>query len=124
MVTVTYETLTDVINALSADAATAEAILMQAAYRISGYGYAMTVISGVEGARTGTYTAAETGWLIAVAVQIYVEYYKSAGASSQSFGLGGISTSQSTSQSKGMGAADALAKEAAERLTSRTIVRT
>jgi hypothetical protein len=122
-VTITYESLTDLVNDLSSDAATAEAILMQAAYKINGYGYDMTVISGSEESRSGSYTEAEAGWLLNVAVQIYVEYYKTAGASSESYSLGGINSSQSTSQGSGRGTSDALAKKAANQLNGRSFVR-
>ena len=123
MVSVTYTTLTHLVNDTSIAPATAEEIIDQAINILNTYGCSLSNMTGVAGAKTLTVTSAEAGAVIAVAVEIYSQYYVSSGASSNSYGLGPLSVSQSSS-SQGTGSVYAVAKDAADRLHVDSILRT
>jgi hypothetical protein len=97
-----------------------EACIDQAIDKINGYGYQYGItipnMGGVAGAKTWTGTSAEAGFIRSIAILVYAAEYKGAGAASESYGLGSLSHSQSTSSSTSMagGAIDELAREAAE----------
>ena len=99
-----------------------EACIDQAIDKINGYGlqYGINIpnMSGASGSKTWTGTSAEAGFIRTIAVLVYSKEYKTAGATSESYSLGGLShsLSASASTSTGGGAADEVAKEAAERL--------
>ncbi len=85
-------------------------------------------LTGTAGSKTGSYASNQAGAILAMATQVYIQSYRSAGAAatSSSLGLGPYSTSESSSSSTG-GKADALlgyAQTLAEQLRSFTIVRT
>lgn len=99
-----------------------EACIDQAIDKINGYGFQYGIslpnMSGTAGSKSWSGTSAEAGFIRTIAVLVYSKEYKSAGATSEAFSLGGLSHSQSVSSSTsiGGGAADEVAKEAAERL--------
>ena len=96
-----------------------ESIIDQAIDKINGYGYPYNVqvsnMTGAAGSKVWNGTSAEKGFIVSVAVALYSKEYKSAGASSSSYGIGGINSSQSASAG-GAGEIETLAKDAAERL--------
>ena len=95
-----------------------EACIDQAIDKINGYGvqYGIDIpnMGGTVGSKSWTGTSAEAGFIRTIAVLVYSKEYKTAGATSESYSLGGLSHSQSASTS--MSTADEVAKEAAERL--------
>jgi len=99
-----------------------EACIDQAIDKINGYGlqYGISIpnMGGTSGSKIWTGTSAEAGFIRTIAVLVYSKEYKTAGATSESFSLGGLSHSESSSASTsiGGGAADEVAREAAERL--------
>jgi hypothetical protein len=115
--TVTYTTLTTLINDSTVTAAQAEAIIDHAINKINVYmpsANALDNLSGTSGSKTGTYTSAETGGIIDVAVAVYNNIYVNSGAESTSFGLGAISSSSSGSSTSM--SIDDVAKDVARQL--------
>jgi hypothetical protein len=100
--------------------ATAEAIIDQAIYLLNTYGCTLANLT----AGTVTVTSREAGAILSVAVEVYSQYYKSAGSSSSSYGLGGLSVSQSAAIGGGTSGLHAIAKTLADQLLAKTIVRT
>jgi hypothetical protein len=119
--TITYTSLTNLLSDSSITAAKAEAVLIQAINMLVTEGAAIDALTGAEGSRTGTYTQAEAGAILQMAVAVYAQMYKQAGASASAYNIGGISSSQSASASGGAGSLQALAKELAKRLKGSSI---
>lgn len=76
------------------------------------YGIDLPNMTGDAGSKTWSGTSAEAGWIRSIAVAVYQKEYKSAGAQSESYGLGGLSHSQSSSSSS-MAELESLAEQAA-----------
>ena len=123
-VTVTYESLTTLVGDDTIEAATAEQIIDQAINKLVLNHASVDNLTGDAESKTGTYTQAQAGAILELAVAIYTQTYKAGGAQSQSYTLGGVSTSQSASTSSGASSLQQLAKDLANELISRTIVRT
>ena len=115
-VTITYTSLTDLINALSSNATVAEAIIMQAQNLLVTYGAEITLIAGVAGARTGSYTQAEAGAILQLACAVYSQSYLTSGGSSKNISLQGVSLGQSSNASSGAGSLNDLAEKLAKQL--------
>lgn len=90
-----------------------ESIIDAAIDKINAHGAQYDVnlpnMSGTAGSKSWSGTSAEAGWIRTVAVAVYQKEYKSAGAQSQSIGVGGLSMSQSMASE-----IENLAQEAAE----------
>ena len=102
MATLNAASLTSQLSSTLA-AADAENIIDAAINRIALYlkFKSLRNLGGVAGAKTLTVSQAEHGGIITVAIAIYAKDYVSSGASSSSFAMGGISSSQSASSSTG-----------------------
>ena len=65
----------------------AEVVLMSAIRLLNTFGAGITQMTGIAGSRSGTYTSAQMGAIMAMAQQIYAKHYKNAvGTSSTSIG--------------------------------------
>jgi hypothetical protein len=116
--TITYTTLTTLINDSTVTAAQAEAIIDHAINKINIYmptANVLTNLSGTSGSMTGTYTSAQAGGIIDVAVIVYNNIYINSGAQSTSTGVGGLQYSSSGSSTSGS-LIDDVAKEVARQL--------
>ena len=118
-VTLTYESLTSLINALSSSAATAENLIDQAINMIvsaSKERLTISVLAGDAGSKTGTYSQAEAGAILFLAAQLYSQIYLTSGGSSKNVSLQGVSLGQSSNSSSGAGSLQELAKNFADQL--------
>ena len=122
-ITLAYTSLTNLVNDTSITATTAEALIDQGINELNANGLTLNNLSGTAGSKTLTVDSKYAGAILAVAVEVYMQYYKNAGASSSSLSLGNISQSSSSS-SNGSGAIHTVAKNMATQLMSRSIVRT
>lgn len=95
-----------------------EDFILQARDKINGYAKYVVVpdASGAAGSRSWSLSSMQVGFVRSLAVAIYQKDYKSAGAQSSSYSLGGLSQSQSAS-SGGGAEVEELAKAAAKALT-------
>jgi hypothetical protein len=115
--TVTYTTLTTLINDSTVTAAQAEAIIDHAINKINIYmpaANALDNLSGTSGSKSGTYSSAEAGGIIDVAVAVYNNIYVNSGAESTSRSMGVISESSSGSSTSM--SIDDVAKDVARQL--------
>ena len=124
MVTITYTSLTTLVNDTSISATAAEQIIDQAINKLATNGATVANLTGVAGAKTGTYSQATAGAILELAAAVYSQTYKSSGAQAKSTGLGALQTSWSTSSGGSAAALQQLAKELANELIDRSIVRT
>lgn len=124
MVSLTASSLSTLVNDTTITAATAEIIIDQAVNTLNLYGASLSNMTGVAGAKTLAATSAEAGAILDVAVEIYSQYYVSSGAQSSSYGIGGLSVSQSSGGGGGTASIHEVAMLAAHRLIAHTIVRT
>jgi hypothetical protein len=71
----------------SISATNSEVVLMGSIRLLNTFGAGITQLSGTAGTRTGTYTSAQIGAIMALAQQVYSKHYKNAsGVSSSSIG--------------------------------------
>jgi len=95
--------LTETINALTLQtltgdtalaAATCEAIINHAINKINGYAREdiLSNMTGTAGTKTLVVSSYQAGFIISVAIAVYVKDYKQGGANSQSTGVGAVST--------------------------------
>ena len=94
-----------------------EACIDQAIDKINGYARddILPNMTGAAGSKTVSVTSGQAGFIRDLAVAIYANT-KSAGASSSSYGLGGLSESSSASTGAGASQIDEIAKDAANQL--------
>jgi hypothetical protein len=127
MASLTGQTLIDLLNDDTLSVADAENILDMSIDCLNLYGTEQSNLSGTTPTKTRSVTSKERGAILLVANQIYLSIYRvgsssgAGGSSSSSYGLGGMSYSQSTSSnitSSLMNNPDVRisVKEAAERL--------
>ena len=121
MVTITYASLTTLINALSDSPAAAEDIIDQAINLLVTCGVDLDVLTGSSPNKTGTYTQAEAGAILTLATAVYANTYLTSGGSSKSVGLGPASLSQSSSTSSGPSSLMELAESLAKKLNLASI---
>ena len=124
MVDITYTSLTTLVNDTGLAAATAEQIIDQAINKLATNRATVANLTGAPGAKTGTYSQAAAGAILELAAAVYSQTYKSSGAQAKSTGLGPLQTSRSTSSGGSAAALQQLAKELANELIDRAIVRT
>lgn len=108
--TVNAATLTTLIPQITSDAL-AEALLDQSINKICGNGYDLDNLVAGE----GTYTAAEAGWIVDVAIALYANT-KTSGSQSENFTMGSMGYGSSNASSAGASTVNDLAKEAARAL--------
>jgi hypothetical protein len=70
----------------------AEVVLMGSIRLLNTFGASLTQMTGTAGSRTGTYTYAQIGAIMALAQQIYAKHYKNASGTTNS-SIGQISVS-------------------------------
>lgn len=118
MVTLTAVSFTVLVHDTSILTATAEALADQAVDQINGCigEDQLPNMAGTSGAKTLTVSSFEAGWIKAVWTELYIQYYKNAGASSNTQGLGGISESSSSSSGGANDNVQAVAEKAANAL--------
>jgi hypothetical protein len=95
-----------------------ETLIDQAIDKINGYAKKTTLqnMSGTAGSKTVTVSSRQAGFIRTLTVAIYSKDFKSEGGQSTSFGLGGLSHSQSSSAT-GSSEVESLAEAAAKALT-------
>ena len=117
-VTITYTSLTTLIDALSDAPATAESIIDQAINFLVACGATIDNLTGDAESKTGTYTQAQAGAILTMATAIYASTYLTSGGSSSNVNLGPASLSQSSSSSAGAGSLFELADKLARKLAT------
>ena len=124
MTTITCDDLQILVADAGLPDTTSEAIVDTAIDMLNTFGANLSNLTGVAGAKTGTYTSAEGGAIMPLAVQVYITMYKSAGASSTAIGIGALQTSSSSSTGGQQSALLDYAKMLAGRLAARQFRRT
>jgi hypothetical protein len=114
MPTLDADSLTNIISDTVADI-DAENIIDAAINRIAANGYEIHNLSGTAGSKSCAVSKAELGWIQTVALSIYAQW-KTSGSSSDSYSMGLISQSESSSSSSALGSPDDLAQKAANQL--------
>ena len=90
--TLNAATLKAEFNDISISATNAEVVLMGSIRLLNTFGAGLTQMTGTAGSRTGTYTYAQIGAIMALAQQIYAKHYKNAsGTTSSSIGQVSVS---------------------------------
>lgn len=115
-VTITYTSLTTLINALSGSPETAETIIDHAINLLVSCDAEIANLTGDEGAKTGDYTQAEAGAILTLAAAIYSSTYLTSGGNSKNINLQGVSLGRSSSASSGAGGLFELAEKLANKL--------
>jgi hypothetical protein len=113
MPTLDADSLTNIISD-TVDDTDAENLLDAAINRIAANGYEIHNLSGTAGSKSCAVSKAELGWIQTVALAIYAQW-KTSGSSSDSYSMGIISQSESSSSST-LGSPDDLAQKAANQL--------
>ena len=114
MTTITYTNLQTLLN-ITVAAATCESIIDHAINLLNTYGADLPNMTGTAGSKTWNGESNEAGAIMEVASAVYISKYVVSGATSSSYGLGPLSTSNSVST--GGSSPENLAKSLARELT-------
>ena len=123
-VTLTYATVQTLVNDTGIAAASAEELLDMGIDALNAEGLTLDNMSGAAGSKTLTVDSKYAGAIKQCAIAAYIQYYKNAGASSSSIGLGQLSESSSSSTGGSTGDLQGLAKALARSLKGRSFQRT
>ena len=121
--TVNAASLTTLVNDDEITDESAEVLIDHAINLLVSYDAALSNLVGLPGAKSGTYTQKEAGAILELAVAIYSQTYVQAGASSSTVGIGGLSSSQSSSSGGKVSMITELARVLAAQLKGRRFER-